>query len=195
MEHIINNMTRENFFMANKEGFLSIIGLTGFHLVYTRLQVIIDNASKTHKRYGITQTLKALLRLAAPAIIGLIIMHNFVQPSSRRVANAAYICWSALMVIYLLGCEVTVNSGIASLQRRYYNVEDFGSPIYASFSRNPMALFLMANVLTGIVTMSTDTRNAPTIHSLIIMFVYLLMMSIIFSNRVFTFMKDRLMFH
>ncbi|KAG9508412.1 Phosphatidylinositol-glycan biosynthesis class W protein, partial [Fragariocoptes setiger] len=91
MNNILDNPNRDGFFMANKEGLLSIIGLTGVHLVYTRLQVIFDDASKTHKRYGITQTLKALVRLAAPAIVGLIFCHNFIQPSSRRIANAAYI--------------------------------------------------------------------------------------------------------
>lgn len=177
MDHIISSDSRENFFMANKEGFLSIIGLTGYHLVYTRLPLIIDDASKTHKRYGITQTLKALLRLAVPAIVGLIVMHNFVQPSSRRISNAAYICWSACMVIFLLGCEVTVNSGIAALQRRYHNVEDFGSKIYASFSQNAMVMFLSANLLTGAINFMFDTNNMSALPCFIIVIVYLLILS------------------
>lgn len=179
MDNIVANQSRDNFFMANKEGFLSIIGLTGYHLVYTRLQLIIDDASKTHKRYGITQTLKALLKLAAPAIIGLIAMHNFVQPSSRRISNAAYVCWSALMVIFLLGCEVTVNSGIVALQRRYHNVEDLGSLIYTSFSRNAMPLFLLANVLTGLVNFSTNTNIMPAIPSLLLITIYLSVLSLV----------------
>lgn len=178
MDNIVNNPSRDNFFMANKEGFLSMIGLTAYHLVYTRLQLIIDDASKTHKRYGITQTLKALLRLAAPAIVGLIVMHNFVQPSSRRISNAAYVCWSACMVIFLLGCEVTVNSGIAALQRRYHNVEDFGSKIYTSFSQNAMPLFLLANILTGAINFALDTNSMSTLPSLITITAYLLVLSI-----------------
>lgn len=178
MDNIVNNPSRDSFFMANKEGFLSMIGLTAYHLVYTRLQLIIDDASKTHKRYGITQTLKALLRLAAPAIFGLIVMHNFVQPSSRRISNAAYVCWSACMVIFLLGCEVTVNSGIAALQRRYHNVEDFGSKIYTSFSQNAMPLFLLANILTGAINFALDTNSMSTLPSLITITAYLLVLSI-----------------
>lgn len=178
MENIVEN-DRRNFFMANKEGFLSMIGLTGYHLVYTRLQLIIDDASKTHKRYGITQTLKALLRLAMPAIVGIIVMHNFVQPSSRRISNAAYICWSACMVIFLLGCEVTVNSGIAALQRRYHNVNDFGSKIYTSFSQNAMPLFLLANIMTGIINFTLDTNSMPTWPSLGIITSYLVVLSLI----------------
>lgn len=179
MDNIVNNPSRENFFMANKEGFLSMIGLTAYHLVYTRLQLIIDDASKTHKRYGITQTLKALLRLAAPAIFGLIVMHNFVQPSSRRISNAAYVCWSACMVIFLLGCEVTVNSGIAALQRRYHNVDDFGSKIYTSFSQNAMPLFLLANILTGGINFALDTNSMSALPSLITISAYLLVLSIV----------------
>lgn len=179
MDNIVNNETRDTFFMANKEGFLSIIGLTGYHLVYTRLQLIIDDASKTHKRYGITQTLKALLRLAAPAMVGLIVMHNFVQPSSRRLSNAAYVCWSALMVIFLLGCEVTVNAGIAALQRRYHNVDDFGSKIYRSFSQNAMPLFLLANILTGVINISFDTNNMPDLTSLATIVSYLAFLSLV----------------
>lgn len=171
-DHILKRDSRDNFFMANKEGFLSIIGLTGYHLIYTRLLLIIDKASKTHKRYGITQTLKALLRLAAPAIVGLIVMHNFVQPSSRRISNAAYICWSACMVIFLLGCEVTVNSGIAALQRRYHNVDDFGSKIYASFSQNAMPMFLLANLLTGSINFIFDTNAMPALPGLCIITIY-----------------------
>lgn len=179
MDNIVNNNSRESFFMANKEGFLSIVGLTGYHLVYTRLPLIIDDASKTHKRYGITQTLKALLRLAAPAIIGVVVMHNFVQPSSRRISNAAYICWSACMVIFLLGCEVTVNSGIAALQRRYHNVDDFGSRIYRAFSQNAMPLFLLANLLVGIINISLDTNNMPTLPSMSIITAYLTLLSVV----------------
>lgn len=179
MDNIVNDPSRDNFFMANKEGFLSMIGLTAYHLVYTRLQLIIDDASKTHKRYGITQTLKALLRLAAPAIFGLIVMHNFVQPSSRRISNAAYVCWSACMVIFLLGCEVTVNSGIAALQRRYHNVDDFGSKIYTSFSQNAMPLFLLANILTGSINFALDTNSMSTLPSLITISAYLLVLCIV----------------
>lgn len=179
IDNIVSNESRENSFMANKEGFLSIIGLTGYHLVYTRLQLIIDDASKTHKRYGITQTLKALLRLAAPAIVGLIVMHNFVQPSSRRISNAAYICWSACMVIFLLGCEVTVNSAIAALQRRYHNVDDFGSKIYRSFSQNAMPLFLLANLLTGAINLTLDTNNMPALSSFATIVAYLAFLSTI----------------
>lgn len=179
MENIVANESRHNFFMANKEGFLSIIGLTGYHLVYTRLQLIIDDASKTHKRYGITQTLKALLRLAAPAIVGLIVMHNFVQPSSRRISNAAYVCWSACMVIFLLGCEVTVNSGIAALQRRYHNVDDFGSRIYTAFSQNAMPLFLLANILTGAINFTLATNSMQTLSSLATIAMYLVIISVV----------------
>lgn len=179
MDKIIADESRSNFFMANKEGFLSIIGLTGYHLVYTRLQLIIDDASKTHKRYGITQTLKALLRLAAPAIVGLVVMHNLVQPSSRRISNAAYICWSACMVIFLLGCEVTVNSGIAALQRRYHNVDDFGSRIYTAFSQNAMPLFLLANILTGIINFAWDTNSMLLIPSFATIAIYLVVVSFI----------------
>lgn len=179
MDNIVSNTSRENFFMANKEGFLSIIGLTGYHLVYTRLQLIIDDASKTHKRYGITQTLKALLRLVTPAIVGLIVMHNFVQPSSRKISNAAYVCWSACMVIFLLGCEVTVNSGIAALQRRYHNVDDFGSKIYTAFSQNAMPLFLLANILTGAVNFIFDTNNMSTLPSLVTITTYLVLLSLV----------------
>lgn len=178
-DNIVNNESRESFFMANKEGFLSIIGLTGYHLVYTRLPLIIDDASNSHKRYGITQTLKALVRLAAPAIVGLIVMHNFVQPSSRRLSNAAYVCWSALMVIFLLGCEVTVNSGIAALQRRYHNVDDFGSKIYRAFSQNAMPLFLLANLMTGVVNIAFDTNNMPDSMSLLTISAYLMFLSLV----------------
>lgn len=179
MENIVNNDSRHSFFMANKEGFLSIIGLTGYHLVYTRLHLIIDDASKTHKRYGITQTLKALLRLAAPAIVGLVVMHNFIQPSSRRLSNAAYVCWSACMVIFLLGCEVTVNSGIAALQRRYHNVDDFGSKLYRAFSQNAMPLFLLANLLTGAINIVFDTNNMSSLPSMVIISGYLAFLSFV----------------
>lgn len=179
MENIVSYEFRDSFFMANKEGFLCIVGLTGYHLVYTRLHLIIDDASKTHKRYGITQTLKALLRLATPAIIGLIAMHNFVQPSSRRISNAAYICWSACMVIFLLGCEVSVNSGIAALQRRYHNVDDLGSKLYASFSQNAMPMFLLANILTGLVNFTLDANNMATSPCLATITVYLLLLSLV----------------
>lgn len=178
-EHIIANKSRDTFFMANKEGMLSIIGLTGYHLVYTRLQLIIDDASKTNKRYGITQTLKALVRLALPAIVGLIVMHNFVQPSSRKISNAAYVCWSALMVIFLLGCEVASNTGIAALQRRYHNVDDFGSKIYAAFSQNAMPLFLLANVMTGFINFTLDTNNMSTLPGMATIVGYLVVLSII----------------
>jgi len=177
MDKILGNESRQSFFMANKEGFLSIIGLTGYHLIYTRLHLIIDDASKTHKRYGITQTLKALLRLAAPAIVGLIVMHNFVQPSSRKISNAAYICWSACMVIFLLGCEVTVNSGIVALQRRYHNVDDLGSKIYTSFSHNAMPLFLLANVMTGAINFLMNTNTMATLPSLAMITLYLVCLS------------------
>ena len=106
-------------------------------------------------------------------------MHNFVQPSSRRISNSAYICWSACMVLFLLGCEVTVNSGIAALQRRYHNVDDLGSKIYTSFSQNAMPLFLLANILTGIINFTCDTNSMATLPSMLLMFAYLMILTIV----------------
>ncbi|KAL9327345.1 hypothetical protein ACSQ67_007990 [Phaseolus vulgaris] len=48
-----------------------------------------------------------------------------------------------------------------------------------AFSRNLLATFLLANILTGLVNLSVDTLSASSITALIILLVYAYILSVV----------------
>lgn len=101
-----------------------------------------------------------LLRLAAVASAAwaaVLVLDAVVQPVSRRFCNAAYVLWVMAMALTIMlagavaevACSVaTGTAGVAP------------SRIARGLSEQQLAVFLIANMLTGAVNMSIDTLNA-----------------------------------
>ena len=93
----------------------------------------------------------------AAAWAAMLLTAGLVQPVSRRFCNAPYVLWVVAMALtILLACAVAeVVSGVVT------GVPTPGA-VLCSLSEQQLAVFLLANVLTGLVNLSIDTLNASS---------------------------------
>ena len=100
--------------------------------------------------------------------------------ASRRLANLPYVLWIvAFNSLQLLGFSIidTVffpafyNAPDIKAEREAY--EKATSPVLRAYNRNGLALFLLANLLTGLVNMTTRTLDSTPLASMAILVVYM----------------------
>ncbi|KAG6389914.1 hypothetical protein SASPL_151389 [Salvia splendens] len=91
-----------------------------------------------------------------------LLLDRYVEAASRRMCNMAYVSiilafnLQVLAIVMMFDCVPGRKS----------------SAMEEAFSRNMLASFLLANVLTGLVNLSIDTLSASSISALAILFVY-----------------------
>lgn len=110
------------------------------------------------------------LRLSSAAAVCTVTMHAAqwqLQPVSRRFCNLAYVLWIAREgMVLLLSCWA-VECCVVVMHGRPAN-----SAVHQGISRHQLAVFLAANVLTGVVNMSMDTLYASDADSTGVLLMY-----------------------
>lgn len=113
---------------------------------------------------------------------------------SRRMANLAYIIWvcafNSAQLFLFCGIEWAVFSDIYKAKDRAIErqrANDATSQVMAAFNRNGLALFLLANLLTGAVNMSVDTLRTGNIQAMVILVAY---MGVICATALFLHRQD-----
>lgn len=100
---------------------------------------------------------------------------------SRRLANVPYVCWvaafncSQLLMFYTveqLCFPEVLSAKDRSIEQR--ETSRATSRILKSFNRNGLPIFLLANLLTGLVNLSVDTLSMSRLGSLGILLAYCL---------------------
>lgn len=166
-KYLLSDERKTDIFSQNKEGIFSVFGYWGMYLIGVRIGSYIffgDNAEAMLKTK----------RLARPRVWALcmffwsltLLLDWYVEAVSRRTCNMAYVSLilaSNLQVLaivmlfdYVPGCK--------------------SSAVEEAFSRNMLASFLLANVLTGLVNLSVDTLSTSPISALAILFAYALVL-------------------
>ena len=98
---------------------------------------------------------------------------------SRRLANLPYVSWvAAFNTLQIFACccidtvffPATYNAADAKTERSAY---DFAtSRVLRAYNRNGLAVFLVANLLTGLVNMTVRTLDASPLLSMAILMAY-----------------------
>lgn len=172
---VISESGRDNFIDANKESFSSLLGYVGLYLVgvsigqfiYIKKQTIRNDIRLCGKLFA----LSLLLHFCT------LMMHN-VLPVSRRLANVTYIVWISSITLYTLFMSTLVEI----LQRcffdriLYQNEDCFTPKIYQAINYNPLAFFLVANLLTGLINIFIMTLDMGPSSSLSIITAYMLVL-------------------
>ncbi|KAF2177666.1 GPI-anchored wall transfer protein 1 [Zopfia rhizophila CBS 207.26] len=166
---------RTDLLSKNREGIFSFFGYLAIFLagqsvgsfVLPRQQPIRKDASKTQV---VRNTI--LGKLAISALIWTMLFyfsisyHGLGLPVSRRLANLPYFLWVAsfnsanIALCYAIETLCFPNIYKApNKEEESQRARDATSPILFAFNRNGLAIFLVANLLTGLVNMTM-----PTIH-------------------------------
>ena len=141
---------RSNFISANKEGIYSLIG-------YISMYVITESFSKRNI-FNKCESIVERERKRSKAMLGLIfisallylVSSQYVQVVSRRLMNISFVsliffyCCTTLYTLYLVDVKIPPE-GIFRLH------------FYSLLGDNQLIVFLMANVMTGIVNMTIQT--------------------------------------
>ncbi|KAJ3162017.1 Glucosaminyl phosphatidylinositol (GlcN-PI) nositol acylation protein [Geranomyces michiganensis] len=111
--------------------------------------VVIQLSLMSVVLYGLTFALQDVLLIQA----------------SRRMANVSYAAW------VLAGCTAQV-AGSAAVD--YLFGSENVPALYKAVNRNQLAVFLLANVMTGLINMSIDTLKVPDVPATVLVGCYML---------------------
>lgn len=99
---------------------------------------------------------------------------------SRRMANLAYVCWVCCFntTQLLLFCSIEkmmfpnlYNAKDKQTEKR--RVQQATSRVMHAFNRNGLALFLLANLLTGLVNLTVPTLHLGDVEAMVILVTYI----------------------
>lgn len=99
---------------------------------------------------------------------------------SRRMANLAYVCWvcsfntAQLLLFCLVETFMFPNLYKAKTKEvERQRIRDATSRVMAAFNRNGLALFLLANLLTGVINMTMPTIHMSEVASMTVLGLYM----------------------
>ncbi|TPX56896.1 hypothetical protein PhCBS80983_g04223 [Powellomyces hirtus] len=166
LQNYILTAPRTGLVSMNREGICSFLGYLTIYLIAAAIGVRMN----THAQSGLQKQLPNMIgELSALALAFYGITHVLTDvveiPVSRRMANISYASW------VLGACSAQVmGTALVDLLFGSHNV-----PIlFKAVNRNQLAVFLLANVLTGVINMSIDTLSVPDIAAVLIVGTYVL---------------------
>ena len=152
-----------DIFYANREGALGLIGYISLRLLSEEIGRFCFIAESRQKR---------LLLVTVILWVGHFIITCGLQIlTSRRSTNLPFILWS-------LAHNVTILSLIEYVSTTFSPTCINGLPlILDSVNRNGLAVFLISNILTGLVNLTIDTLHSSNGKAIVVLAAYLSLVS------------------
>ncbi|RWS30444.1 phosphatidylinositol-glycan biosynthesis class W protein-like protein [Leptotrombidium deliense] len=189
----IQNNDRNGIIAANKEGIFSLPGYVSLYLLFVAIgkywrRVVLREKNADHISSFVVEMPSVIIFTGLLTILS----HVLIEKISRREANLGYICWITTLIIYLALTEHTFSLAVIYLIR--LGVLDHNSTLFvghsivcAAIAKNPLIIFLIANILTGLVNITFHTMTFDAAGSLLILFVYTFILSVF---AVFLYIKN-----
>ncbi len=180
---------RTDFISQNREGIFSFLGYLAIFLAGQSLGVdILPRASeKPHTRAAAIATRRNLLKrliLYSAALISLTALatsfrFGFNLRISRRLANLPYVFWvsafNCAQITLFCAIETWMFPGVyqaTNVVSERREIDQATSAVMRAFNRNGLAIFLVANVLTGQVNYNLNTLTMSSPGALAILSAY-----------------------
>lgn len=195
----LSNEDRAGFLAANKEGLTSLVGYVALYIGTVSVVRLIVYRPRTRIRDWVNGTLQCTI-LSAAGFAVTYLLHIHVSPVSRRLANASYCTWMISLATLTYGVYIMVEVLQALLEDpaqvdmnslEVKRVEDCQRKVpgpllvWDAVNYNAMGMFLLGNVLTGLVNMMLEARTAGSLTCLFVLFSYLLFL-VFFSVSMYT---------
>ncbi|RWA11977.1 hypothetical protein EKO27_g3128 [Xylaria grammica] len=166
---------RIDLFSMNREGICSFVGYLAIFLAGQDMGMIALPRSirPNQNSNNASQRTALLIRMSAWAVAWTVLYFlatNFKFGAgfdvSRRLANFPYVLWvaafnsaqlSAFCFIETIFFPSFHNSNDPKTEQEAYNAAT--STVFRAYNRNGLALFLLANLMTGLVNMTVPTLN------------------------------------
>lgn len=179
---------RTNLFSKNREGIFSFIGYLAIFLAGQSLgSIALPRQQRFLKHASISTKIRqsTLGRLAIVSIFWTILFYFSTSyyglrlSVSRRLANLPYFLWVSSFNSY----QITICCAIETLlfphlykaptkDEELQRSRDATSTILYAFNRNGLAVFLLANLLTGLVNMTLPTLHMSVLQSMAVLVAY-----------------------
>ncbi|RKF62998.1 GPI-anchored wall transfer protein 1 [Golovinomyces cichoracearum] len=181
---------RTNLLSKNREGLISFIGYLSIFLAGHEMGIYVLPRRLLPEKFSALQQRKRLLVVLGAWSVAWTLLfvgstnrqYGLNLTVSRRLANLPYILWTAAFNT----CQLTAFCLVETLffpsiwnesncltradeEALYRNAT---SGILNAFNRNGLAIFLLANILTGAVNLSVPTLNCSDLVAMIILVTY-----------------------
>ena len=175
----------------NREGVFSFIGYLAIFLggrgtgsfVVRLIDGPVLKAPKDFDNYALAgrERNQALWRIATDAVIPIVLyvlstsIYGFNLAVSRRLANLPYVLWIIAfnqIQILLFGIVEVYGPKFSYERIDESKLKTASSKVMQVFNKNGLVIFLVANLLTGLVNLSINTLDMSSIGAMGIMIVY-----------------------
>ncbi|PRP89392.1 hypothetical protein PROFUN_01255 [Planoprotostelium fungivorum] len=164
-EYLMNN-DRSNLLSMNKEGVFSLCGYVSLFLVGSQFGDAMFRARWGDDNKGIVLKLMSI-----DAVLWMLtfIAETFVEKCSRRSANLAYVLSTLAMNLWIVTGLILVS--LFTLPQK--------NEIIEAINYNGLAMFMLANLSTGVVNLSIKTIYYDDLSASVILLGYLLFVSLV----------------
>ncbi|KAL8673570.1 MAG: hypothetical protein Q9168_002002 [Polycauliona sp. 1 TL-2023] len=185
---------RDTLLRKNREGLFSFVGYFGIFLVgqAVGLDILPRQTPFTATVVSVLkpkhQILTRLLLWSAwfSALLFLASSYRtFGLQISRRLANLPYMLWvsafNCAQLVLFCAIEALMFPGLPSATDQLTETrrcKHATSQVLASFNANGLAIFLLANLLTGLVNLSTNTLQADRPLAIVTLLIYTIVLTI-----------------
>ncbi|XP_015785630.1 phosphatidylinositol-glycan biosynthesis class W protein [Tetranychus urticae] len=165
---------RSGFFRANKEGIFSLPGYISIYL----FMIWIARAlfEKRHRRSNFDNIIFVCDLTFIALMLGSVglFSHYYIDPISRRECNLAFICATISLILFIIATELMVAVMIDILQYFGFMKKPplVKSLLNEAVARNGLAVFLFANILTGLVNLTFQPKTRGSIVSITCLILY-----------------------
>ncbi|EPY50310.1 pig-W [Schizosaccharomyces cryophilus OY26] len=162
---------RTDIFSQNKEGIASLLGYTSIFLygMHAGSILLVDRP----RMYTRAESWKRFQKLFFPlvSLISLYFVSDFFTNGiSRRLANTPYVTVVAFANLFFLCLYLLYDAYIFPPSFPY---SERVPVILESANNNGLLVFLLGNILTGLVNLTFDTLHSSNVKGLLILTVYL----------------------
>ncbi|KAL8710158.1 MAG: hypothetical protein Q9220_005241 [cf. Caloplaca sp. 1 TL-2023] len=186
---------RHNLLSQNREGLVSFFGYLSIFLIGQAigLNILPRNTIASSEIIPGKRTERRILTrllLWSTWFSGLLFLATSYQTLglrvSRRLANLPYVLWVSAfncgqLAVYC-AVEVLTFPGLYSASDKTAETrkqKHATSQVLAAFNRNGLVVFLLANLLTGLVNLSTDTLGTDRARAMVTLFAYVGILALI----------------
>jgi phosphatidylinositol glycan class W len=157
----ILNAPRLNFFSQNKEGIISSLGYSSLFLIGAYLGNKLLAPKKKLSDWNNLCILLAILGVGSWVLANA--SNQYLQPFSRRMVNFSY----CMAILHL--CSL----GLAGFLAIDLVTKPVPNSVLSSLNKNGLAMFLLANISTGLVNLLIPTLYIGDFMAFCILFCYL----------------------
>lgn len=187
---------RTNLYSQNREGIFSFAGYLAIFLAGQSLGTFaLPRQNNIPKSVSAGQRFRSSIlgKLIITAAIWTLLFHWSISYSyglglrltvSRRLANLPYVLWvssfNSAMIALCCAIETLCFPNLykaTNKEEETQRAKEATSPLLYAYNRNGLAVFLLANLLTGLVNLTLPTLQMGTLESMAVLVSYIAVIS------------------